>query len=306
MLIDKEFDLIKNKFQKNIYINYDLSKSSWFNTGGPAKIFFKPKNISQLSSFLKYLKRNLEVQVIGAGSNTLFRDGGFNGVVIKLGKNFSHLSLLDECTIVAGAAALDKNVSNFALENSIRNFEFLSCIPGSIGGAIRMNSGCYGEEFSNLVISIQAMDLDGNLKVIPIPQIKYFYRGSDLSNELIFLSATLRGLKADEENIFKKMNNLLEKKELSQPFKIKTCGSTFKNPKNVTTERAWKLIKKSACENLKFGDAEISKKHCNFLINRKSATSSELEKLINAIKKKVFDNTGIDLELELKIVGEKK
>ena len=172
MLIDKEFNLIKNKFQKNIYINYDLSKSSWFNTGGPAKIFFKPKNISQLSSFLKYLKRNLEVQVIGAGSNTLFRDGGFNGVVIKLGKNFSHLSLLDECTIVAGAAALDKNVSNFALENSIRNFEFLSCIPGAIGGAIRMNCGCYGEEFSNLVISLQAMDLDGNLKGIPIPLIK--------------------------------------------------------------------------------------------------------------------------------------
>ena len=208
MKILQEVQKLSKKISGKIHYEFNVRHLNWFNVGGSAKIFFKPNTLDELIIFLKKFSNVLPIKVLGVGSNTLIRDGGYDGVIIKLGKNFSHLSLLDECTIVAGAAALDKNVSNFALENSIRNFEFLSCIPGAIGGAIRMNCGCYGEEFSNLVISIQAMDLDGNLKVIPIPQIKYFYRGSDLSNELIFLSATLRGLKADEENISKKIFGL--------------------------------------------------------------------------------------------------
>ena len=150
------------------------------------------------------------------------------------------------------------------------------------------------------------MDLKGNLMVIPISQIRYFYRGTDLNNELIFLSATLKGSKSTKKEILVKINNLLEKKKTSQPFNIKTCGSTFKNPQNNSEGKAWQLIKKSECDKLEFGDAQLSKKHCNFIINKKSATSSDLEKLINTIRKRVFNKTKIKLELELKIIGEKK
>ena len=306
MLTNKQVDLIKKKFNKSVYLNYNLSKSSWLNTGGLAKIFFKPHNTNELSEFLKFLKENAKIIVIGAGSNILIRDGGFNGIVIKLGKKFSHISLLNENTIVAGAAASDKDVSSFALKNKIKNFEFLSCIPGSIGGAIRMNCGCYGEELFNLAISVQAIDKKGNLIVIPVSKIKYFYRGSDLDDDLIFLSVTLKGEKADEKDILKKINELLQKKGSSQPSKIKTCGSTFKNPTKGSSKQAWELIKNSNCQHLAFGDAHISKKHSNFLINKKSATSQDIEKLINAIKKQVFNKTGVKLELELKIIGEPK
>ena len=306
MLTDKQVNLLKEKFNKSVYLNYDLSKSSWLNTGGPAKVFFKPENIAELSNFLKLLEENTKLLVIGAGSNLLIRDGGINGVVIKLGKNFSHISLLNENTIVAGAAALDKDVSSFALKNKIKNFEFLSCIPGSIGGAIRMNCGCYGEELFSLAVSIQAIDKRGNLKVIPKSKIKYFYRGSDLSEDLIFLSVTLKGEKADKKYISKKISDLLQRKSEAQPSKIKTCGSTFKNPSKDPKKQAWQLIKNSDCLQLAFGDAQISTKHCNFLINKKSASSEDLEKLIYEIKKKVFDKTGIKLELELKIIGDTK
>ena len=293
---------IKKKISGQILFDESLSKHSWFNLGGPAKVIFKPKNLNELSIFLKNCKEFNKIKVLGAGSNTLIRDGGFDGVIIKLGKSFSHLSLLGQNMLIAGASALDKNVSNFALENSLSGFEFLSCIPGTIGGGIRMNSGCYGEDISKILISVQVMDLSGKLKVVHSSDIKFSYRGCNLDNSLIFISATFKGKNDSNPNIQKKIINLVERKKKDQPSKIKTCGSTFKNPEN---NKAWSLIKDSGCACMKMGDAHISEKHCNFFVNKGNAKSQDLENLIYQVKNKVLNKTGIKLELELEIIGEK-
>ena len=293
---------IKKKISGQILFDESLSKHSWFNLGGPAKIVFKPKNLSELSIFLKNLKGYNKIKVLGAGSNTLIRDGGFDGIIIKLGKSFSHLSLFNQNMIIAGASALDKNVSNFAFENSLSGFEFLSCIPGTIGGGIRMNSGCYGKDISKILISVQAMDLNGKVRVLYSSNIKFSYRGSDLDNNLIFISATFKGKNENNIDIKKKIDNLVKRKEQDQPSKIKTCGSTFENPEN---NKAWLLIKNSGCAGMKIGDAYISEKHCNFFINRGSAKSQDLENLIYQVENEVLNKTGVKLELELEIIGEK-
>ena len=302
MNLISQIEEIKNKISGKIYFDESLSKYSWFNLGGPAKVIFKPKNLNELSIFLKNIKGFDKIKVLGVGSNTLIRDGGFNGIIIKLGKSFSHLSLFDQNTLIAGASALDKNVSNFALENSLTGFEFLSCIPGAIGGGIRMNSGCYGEDISKILVSNQVMDLHGKIKIIQSSDVKFFYRGCNLEDNLIFVSATFRGKKDKKINIQKKINNLIEQKNKDQPYKIKTCGSTFKNPEN---NKAWKLIKNSGCAGMRIGDARISEKHCNFFINKGNAKSEDLENLIHQVRRKVLDKTGINLELELQIIGEK-
>ena len=302
MTLKQQIEKIKNKISGNILFNENLSKFSWFNLGGSAKVLFKPKNLQELSYFLKEIKGINDINVLGAGSNTLVRDGGFDGVIIKFGKNFSHISLFDRNTIIAGSSAPDKRVSEFAFENSLSGFEFLSCIPGTIGGAIRMNSGCYGEEISKIIVSVQAMDFEGNIKIFQSSDIKFFYRRCSLDNNLIFISATLRGKTESKENIKKKVNNFIEKKKNTQPSKIKTCGSTFKNPES---EKAWKLIKDSGCAGMKVGNAQISEKHCNFFVNNGNAKSEDLEKLITQVQNKVLKKTGVNLELELKIIGKK-
>ena len=293
---------IEGKITGKILFNESLSKLSWFNIGGPAKVLFKPKSLKDLSIFLKTLKGKYKIKVLGAGSNTLIRDGGFDGVIIKFDKSFSHLSLFDSNTIIAGASTLDKNLSEFALQNSISGFEFLSCIPGTIGGAIKMNSGCYGENISKILVSVQTIDLNGNIRIFQSSDIKFYYRDTNLDNNLIFISATFKGKKDNKLNIKKKIENLVEIKRKTQPSKIKTCGSTFKNPEN---EKAWKLIKNSDCAGLKVGEVSISKDHCNFFINNKHATSQDLEELIHQVKQKVFNKSGINLELEIQIIGDK-
>ena len=302
MIIKQQIENIKSRILGKISYSENLSKLSWFNIGGPAKVLFRPKNLQELSIFFRRIKGINKIKVLGAGSNILIRDGGFDGVIIKFGRSFSHLSLFDSNTIIAGASALDKNVSNFALENSLSGFEFLSCIPGSVGGAIRMNSGCYGEDISGIIVSVQVMDFNGNIKVIQSSGIKFHYRGSNLDNNLIFISATFKGKKDNKSNIQKKMNTSMEQKKITQPSKIKTCGSTFKNSEN---QKAWKLIKESGCAGMKVGDAQISEKHCNFFVNTGNAKSKDLEKLIYQVQNKVLNKTGINLELELQIIGEK-
>ena len=300
MRLISQIKKIENRISGKIFFEQNLSKYSWFNLGGPAKVIFVPKNLNELSTFLKNVDSYNKVKVLGAGSNTLIRDGGFNGIIIKFGKTLSHLSLLNQNTIIAGSSSLDKSVSNFALENKLAGFEFLSCIPGTIGGAIRMNSGCYGEDISKLLVSVQVMDLQGRMKVIYASDIKFSYRSSSISDDLIFISATLKGKKDSEINIRKKIEELVNKKKSDQPSQIKTCGSTFKNPKN---NKAWKLIKDSGCGGMKVGDAHVSEKHCNFFINKGNAKSEDLENLIYKVKKTVLDKTGINLELELQIIG---
>ena len=302
MELTSQITNVKNKISGKISFNENLSKLSWFNLGGPAKVLFRPKSLQELSLFLKEIKGIKKIKVLGIGSNTLIRDGGFDGIIIKFGNSFSHLSLFNSNTIIAGASALDKNVSNFALKNSISGFEFMSCIPGTVGGAVRMNSGCYGNDISKILISVQVMDFDGNVKAIQSSDIKFYYRGSSLDNNLIIISATFKGKKDNNLNVQQKINSFMKEKKNTQPSKIKTCGSTFKNPEN---QKAWKLIKDSGCAGMAVGDAQISEKHCNFFVNKGNAKSKDLEQLINQAQSKVLEKTGINLELELQIIGEK-
>ena len=201
MNISKQVQDLSKKLSGKIYYEYDMRHLNWFNLGGPAKVFFKPNTLEELIFFLKKFSKNLPIKVLGAGSNTLIRKGGYNGVIIKLGKNFSHLSKLNDNTVISGSAVLDKQLSNFALENSIAGLEFLSCIPGSIGGAIKMNSECYGYDISKCIISIQVADHNGIVRTIKSEKINFFYRGSDLSDDLIFLSGTFKGEKQDSKKI---------------------------------------------------------------------------------------------------------
>jgi len=302
MKLISQIKKIENKISGKILFDQSLSKYSWFNLGGSAKVIFMPKSLNELSIFLKNIDCQNKLKVLGVGSNTLIRDGGYNGIIIKFGKSFSHLSLFNNNTIIAGSAVLDKNVSNFAFENQLTGFEFLSCIPGTIGGAIKMNSGCYGEDISRLLVSVQVMDLKGKMKVIYASDIKFSYRNCNINDDLIFISATLKGERNKKINIKKKIEDLVNKKKKDQPSKIKTCGSTFKNPEK---DKAWRLIKDSGCAGMKVGDAYISEKHCNFFVNRGNATSSDLENLIHKVRTKVLDKTGIKLELEIQIIGEK-
>ena len=286
-----------------IYENEKLSKYNWFNLGGSARIFFKPNSQLNLKNFLEnYVNEKKNIYILGAGSNTLFRDLGFDGVIIKLGKSFAYTKLLNGNKIEVGAATLDKTVSEFASENSISGLEFLSCIPGSIGGAIRMNSGCYGYDISKVFLSLKAMNLRGELKSFNKEEIKFIYRGTNLPEDLIVLSVVLQGESGKKNNIKDKQISLINKKKESQPSKVKTCGSTFKNPKN---KKAWELIKLSNCTNLVVGGASISPKHSNFFLNNGNATSSDIENLIEKVKKQVFLKTGTKLELEIKIIGVK-
>jgi UDP-N-acetylmuramate dehydrogenase len=292
------------KFSNNISQNVNLSNYSWFNLGGSAEFFFKPNNKNQLKEFLiEAKKNNLKTTILGAGSNTLFRDNGVKGVVIKLGSNFSYTKLISKDIIEVGAATLDRKVANFAKDNYLTNFEFLSCIPGSIGGAVIMNSGCYENDISKILLSIQVFDMkDCMEKKVKRGDIKFLYRGTNLSEDLIIISARFKGLIGKKEQIEKKQFSLVEKKKLSQPNQIKTCGSTFKNINEA--KKAWILIKEAGCENFKEGDATISKKHCNFFVNNGKAKSSDIEKLIQKVKDTVYAKTGVNLELEIKIIGE--
>ncbi len=292
------------KFEGNINQNVNLSNYSWFNLGGNAEYFYKAKDKDQLIEFLKETKRKkLKTTILGAGSNTLFRDNGVKGAVIKLGNDFSYTKLTDKNILEVGAATLDRRVANFAKENSIGNLEFLSCIPGSIGGAVIMNSGCYENDISRILVSFKAIDKNKLTEIeIKKEDIKFSYRGSDLPDNLIIISAKLRGAFSKKEMIEKKQLNFIERKKMSQPSQIKTCGSTFKNL--TRDKKAWMLIKEAGCENYREGDATISKKHCNFFVNDGNAKSSDIENLIKKVKKKVYEKTGVDLELEIKIIGE--
>ena len=285
-----------------IIFDYDLKKTNWFNIGGIAKAYFKPESLNELISFLKKFGAKEKIFLIGAGSNVLIKDELFDGIVVKLGKNFSNISLLSETTLVAGSATVDKKLSEFACDNNISGFEFLSCIPGTIGGGLRMNSGCFEKEFKDILLSIQAVDKSGKVLTIPASRIKFIYRGNDLDKNLIFLSASFKGKFEDKQVVKNTIEFLKNKKDQSQPTKIKTGGSTFKNPIGQTKEKVWELIKKSVPLDTKFGDAEISAMHCNFFVNRNNASFKDMKNLIDFVKESVKSKTGIDIETEIEIV----
>ena len=296
-LISKELEM---KCGKQILYNEKLSNYSWFNLGGQSEVLFKPNSIEDIIFFLKKTEPT-KITILGAGSNTLIRDGGVKGITIKLSPHFSYLNLDTPNIIEVGAATLDKKIADFALENSLTGLEFLSCIPGSIGGAIRMNSGCYGQEISQILHSIKVIDIFGEEKDIPASDIEFYYRNTSLDLNLIITSVKLQGKASLKEKIKKKQQTLIEQKKKSQPNQIKTCGSTFKNTED---KKAWELIKESNSQNLQAGNARISEQHCNFFVNNGKATAKDLEDLINKVKKQVYEKSKIKLELEIKIIGQ--
>ena len=297
-----ELKELLSEFEESIKFEHDLKKKNWFNIGGRAKAFYKANNLKDLVKFLKRIDNNEKVFTLGAGSNILITDNLFDGVVIKLSKNFNNISLLREDVIIAGSAVLDKSLSDFAIENSLSGFEFLGCIPGTVGGGIKMNAGCFGKEFKDVLLSIQAIDKLGNVISIPSKDIKFEYRKNNLDDDLIFLSASFKGIKSDSSKIKKETIKLKKRKEETQPSKIKTSGSTFKNPILQSNKKVWELIKESVPLDKTFGDACISNKHCNFFVNKGKATFEDMNNLIEFVSKKVLEKTGITLEKEIKIL----
>tara|TARA_B100000963_G_scaffold339860_1_gene337954 strand:- start:844 stop:1752 length:909 start_codon:yes stop_codon:yes gene_type:complete len=301
MKVEKLKELLR-EFGENVKFNYELKKNTWFNIGGKSKVFYKAKNLKELVNFLQKINNEEKIFVIGAGSNTLVPDCLYDGVVIKLSKNFNNISLLGDDVIIAGSGVLDKSLSDFAMNNQLSGFEFLSCIPGTVGGGIRMNAGCFGREFKDILLSVQAIDKIGNIRTIPSKDIKFDYRKNNLSEDLIFLSASFKGFKKDIMEIKNEIKNMRIKKEKNQPTKIKTSGSTFKNPIKQTEKKVWELIRESVPLNKSFGDACISQKHCNFFVNKGNATYEDMSNLIDFVSKKVLEKTGISLEKEIKIL----
>ena len=290
------------EFNNNIKFDYDLKKKNWFNIGGKTKIYFKASNLKDLINFLKKIENKEKIFILGGGSNTLITDKTYDGVVIKLTNNFDNISLLSDDIIIAGSAVSDKSLSEFAMNNDLGGFEFLSCIPGTVGGGIKMNAGCFGREFKDILISIQAINKIGQVITIPAKDINFKYRDSSLPDNLIFLSASFKGKKKNSNLINKEMIELKKKKEEAQPTRIKTSGSTFKNPLDQTEKKVWQLIKESVSLEKSFGDACISKKHCNFFVNKGDAKFDDMKKLIEFVSESVLKKTGVKLETEIKIL----
>ena len=293
---------LSSEFSDNLKLDCNLKKKNWFNIGGKAKVFYKADNLKNLIKFLKKIPDTEKIFVLGAGSNTLITDKKYNGVVIKLSNNFNNISLLNNEIIIAGSAVTDKSLSEFARDNNLGGFEFLSCIPGTIGGGIKMNAGCFNKEFKDILISIQAIDKYGKVITIPAKEINFEYRESNLSDDLIFLSASFKGYNKNKDLIKKEIDILKEKKEKAQPTRVKTSGSTFKNPINQSDKKVWQLIKESVSLEKSFGDASISEKHCNFFVNKGNAKFEDMKKLIDFVSESVLKKTGIKLEKEIKIL----
>ena len=291
-----------NDFGDSLHFEYDLKKKNWFNIGGKSKVFFRANNLNQLINLIKVLNNQERIFILGAGSNILITDDLFDGVVIKLGKSFSNITLHSEDIIIAGSAVLDKSLSDFALKNSLSGFEFLSCIPGTVGGGISMNAGCFGKEIKDILVSVQAIDKFGKVVTIPSKKIKFEYRKNNIPEDYIFLSASFKGIKSNQKEIEATTNKLKSKKEKNQPTRIKTSGSTFKNPISQTDKKVWELIKESVPLDKSFGDACISKKHYNFFVNKGNAKFEDMKSLIDYVAKKVLEKTGVSLEKEIKIL----
>ncbi|MFZ8864956.1 MAG: UDP-N-acetylmuramate dehydrogenase [Rickettsiales bacterium] len=293
----EQFIANSNSFRKN----YQLSKINWFQVGGIADWLFKPKDEQELQEFLQ-LASNLEILVLGVGSNIIIRDGGYRGCVLKLGKAFASYRQISATEIEVGAANLDQNIAKFAAACNIAGLEFLSGIPGTIGGAIKMNAGAYGVEFKDVVKKIYAYDRKGVLHELTAEKMNYSYRKSAPENEYIYIKAILEGVRGRQEEIQQKIQEIQASREAAQPIRAKTGGSSFKNP---IGHKAWQLIAESGCRGLAIGDAVMSEKHCNFMINKGSATAAQLENLGNLVKEKVLAKTGVELVWEIQIIGEK-
>jgi UDP-N-acetylmuramate dehydrogenase len=277
----------------------DLSAITWFRTGGRAEILYRPADIEDLGALLKTLDPDIELTVLGLGSNVLIRDGGVPGFVINLGKAVGLIEF-DGNDVIAGAGALDVAVSRACRDRNLGGLEFLNGIPGTIGGALRMNAGAYGREISDVLVSAQALDLSGQMHEIPALDFGFSYRHTNIDPSWIFVSARLRATPANREDIDRKMAKIGNARRSSQPAQARTGGSTFKNPPG---RKAWELIDQAGCRGLTVGDAQVSEQHCNFLINLGNASASDLETLGEEVRRRVEENSGFVLEWEIRRIG---
>ena len=280
--------------------NAALADLTWFRAGGPAEVLFTPADEADLADFLKATPMDVPVHVIGVGSNLLVRDGGVPGVVIRLGRGFADVSEEPGHRVRAGTAALDVRVARFALEKSIDALTFLRGIPGSIGGALRMNAGAYGGETKDILIEARAIDRSGKIHVLSNADMKYSYRHCGAPEDLVFTQALFQGRAGDPAEISAAMDKITESREATQPIKSRTGGSTFKNPPG---NKSWQLIDKAGMRGFAVGPAKVSELHCNFLINEGGATATQIEELGETVRAKVKASSGIDLDWEIKRIG---
>jgi UDP-N-acetylmuramate dehydrogenase len=280
--------------------NQSLAELTWFRVGGPAQLLFTPADENDLAYFLANLPKELPVYVVGVGSNLIVRDGGMPGVVIRLGpRGFGETSANDDI-VSAGAAALDKRVAETAAAASLGGLEFLFGIPGTIGGALRMNAGANGTETKDVLIEASGVGRDGKQVRFSNADMKFVYRNSGVDPSIIFTAARFRGVVAAPEAIRQRMNEVQSHRETAQPIREKTGGSTFKNPPGNS---AWKLIDAAGCRGLRVGGAQVSEMHCNFLINTGTATGHDIETLGETVRARVKENSGIELHWEIKRIG---
>ena len=290
---------LKNKFFNQIKFDEKLSSFTWFGVGGDAEILFTPDSIVRVINFIKEKPKDLKVFTIGAGSNILIRDNGIKGVSL-LTKNLNNITMDEKGIITAESGAIDVQVARFARDNERTDLEFLVGIPGTIGGGIRMNSGAFGSEFKDVLIDVNAINQLGELKTFTSEELGMKYRDIDLSSDWIFYSARFKTSVGNKKDIQSKMKEIIGLRKKSQPTAVKTGGSTFMN---TSKYKAWELIDKAGCRGLKFGDAMISEKHCNFIINTRKSSAQEIEKLGELVKEKVMASSGIDLTWEIQKVG---
>ena len=288
-----------NKFNKSVTLNQTLSKHTWFNVGGNAEILFVPEDVKDLFNLFKSKPREYEVYPIGAGSNILVSDKGIKGITL-ITKKLNQIRIDNLGVITAQAGAADADVARFARDQERTGLEFLIGIPGTIGGGIKMNSGAFGAEFKDILIDVKAINNLGEINTFSNKELQMGYRKIGLSKEWVFYEARFKSSKGSKDKITTKMRKIIHLRKEAQPTAVKTGGSTFKNPVN---KKAWKLIDEAGCRGLQNGDAMISEKHCNFIINLKKSTSQEIEELAQMVQDKVFEKSGIRLDWEIQRVG---
>ena len=279
--------------------NQSLAELTWFRVGGSAQVLFMPEDEDDLARLLRALPENIPVTVIGLGSNLIVRDGGIAGVVVRLGRGFSGLNI-DGTRVRAGAALPDVKVARAAQEAGVAGLAFLRGIPGSIGGALRMNGGAYGGEIKDVLIEARGVDRRGAVRVYGNADMAFSYRHCGVADDVIFTHAILQGACGDAAAIAGEMDRITESREAAQPVKSRTGGSTFKNPPG---HKAWQLIDAAGCRGLRIGDAQVSEMHCNFLVNLGNATAAEIEALGETVRERVKRHSGVELEWEIKRVG---
>jgi UDP-N-acetylmuramate dehydrogenase len=281
-------------------VNFPLAQLTWFRVGGPAEVLFTPADEHDLAEFLKETPREIQVCVIGVASNLLVRDGGVPGVVIRLGRGFGEIAAEPDHRIRVGAAVPDVRVARFALDHGIGALTFLRGIPGTIGGALRMNGGAYGRETKDVFVSARAVDRRGNIHVLSNADMHFTYRHCGADDDVIFTQALLQGEPGDPAGIAREMKEITERRESTQPVKSRTGGSTFKNPPG---HKSWQLIDAAGMRGFSIGGAKVSELHCNFLINEGGASAADLEKLGETVRRRVHETSGIDLDWEIKRIG---